>query len=169
MGSLSAVTTALLDAETLLFLCVSALAGLFAAIAMDVVMVRQEHGYTPAYVAAAVLQRVSPDEVSFVDANVVHHAAGLAAGVLYGLLYVALAAVVPLRASLGRVELVPHVVAAEVMVVFIYTFFAYVVLPRAGRSIYEERSTAVRGQWLRSSFVFGVGVVVAAPVLASTL
>ncbi|KTG09217.1 hypothetical protein AUR64_15605 [Haloprofundus marisrubri] len=146
-------------------LALGALAGLVAAVVMDVPMGRQEGGFTPAYVAASVLRRTTPDEVSFRDANVVHHGAGLLAGVLYAVVLTASESVVPPVWSLGGVDLLAHLVAVGVVVGFIYGFFAYLVLPRAGRRIYEEQSTAVRGQWLRSSLVFGAALAVVAPFL----
>ncbi|RDI72518.1 hypothetical protein [Halopelagius longus] len=155
--------------EAPLFVALCALAGLVASFAMDVAMVQQEEGFTPAYVAAAVLLRVSPEDVGFLGANVVHHAVGVLAGALYALLYLVLALLLPVGPVVGRVGVVPHVVAAVVVVLFIYSFFAHVVLPRAGRSIYEERSTAVCGQWLRSSLVFGAGFVLVAPFLTAVV
>jgi hypothetical protein len=154
-------------AAALAHLGLGGVAGLAAAVVMDLPMSRQPEGFTPAYVAASVLRRTTPDEVAFRDANVVHHAAGLLAGVLYALLYVALDAGVPVDVAVAGVDVLAHVVAVVAVVGFIYAFFAHLVLPRAGRTIYEERSTAVRGQWLRSSLVFGAALGVVAPVLFS--
>jgi hypothetical protein len=154
-------------ASALARLALGAVAGLAAAVVMDLPMSRQPEGFTPAYVAASVLRRRSPDAVAFRDASVVHHGAGLLAGVLYGLLYVALDTVAPVGVPVAGVDVLAHAVAVVAVVLFIYAFFAHLVLPRAGGTIYEERATAVRGQWLRSSLVFGAALGVVAPLLFS--
>jgi hypothetical protein len=164
----TAVTTSVLPT-----LAAGALAGLAAAVVMDVPMSRQSEGFTPAYVAAGVLRRTTPDAVSVRDALVVHHLAGVLAGVIYA---VVAGVVAVLTGSGGRSSpdvlapaLVPHVAGVFVVVLFIYLVFAHVVLPRAGGTIYERRATAVRGQWLRSSLVFGAAMALLAPVLLSAL
>jgi hypothetical protein len=148
-----------------------AAAGLLAAVVMDLPMSRQSDGFTPAFVAASVIQRTSVDAVSFRAAAVVHHGAGALAGVLWAL--VALATALPLGVDLAAAPLravaVPHVIGVVATTGFIYAFFAHVVLPRAGRGIYEERATAVRGQWLRSSLVFGAAHLLIAPALLTLL
>ncbi|MFC7128306.1 hypothetical protein [Haloferax chudinovii] len=149
-------------------LLVGAVVGAVAAVVMAIPMWRQDDGFTPAYVAAAVVRRTSPDEVSFGDANVVHHVAGALAGVLYAVAYLATDALAP-DLGVAGVDLPSHLVATAVVVAFIYVAFARFVLPRAGRRIYEERATAVRGQWLRSSLVFGATLLVLAPVVFSGL
>ncbi|WP_224334120.1 hypothetical protein [Haloprofundus halobius] len=146
-------------------LVLGALAGLVAAVAMGVPMGRQEGGFTPAYVAASVLRRTAPDAVSFRDASVVHHGTGMLAGVLYAAVLTFGENVVPAMVPVGGVDLLSHLAAVALVVSFIYVFFAHFVLPRAGGGIYEEQSTAVRGQWLRSSLVFGAALAVVAPVL----
>ncbi|WP_424006350.1 hypothetical protein [Haloferax denitrificans] len=147
-------------------LLLGAVVGVAAAVVMAIPMWRQDDGFTPAYVAAAVVRRTTPDEVSFADANVAHHAAGGLAGVLYAVVYLATDAVAP-DLGVAGVDLPSHLVATAVVVAFIYVAFARFVLPRAGRRIYEERATAVRGQWLRSSLVFGATLLVLAPVVFS--
>ncbi|QCJ46127.1 MULTISPECIES: hypothetical protein [Haloprofundus] len=158
-------TAAAQSAASLVRLVLGALAGFVAAVVMGVPMGRQEGGFTPAYVAASVLRRTTPDEVSLRDATVVHHGAGMLAGVLYAFALIVGESVVPPVWSLGGVDLLSHLVAVGVVVGFIYGLFAHVVLPRAGGRIYEEQSTAVRGQWLRSSLVFGAALAVVAPFL----
>jgi hypothetical protein len=152
---------------TLTFVALSAVAGLVAAVAMNVAMSRQEEGFAPAYVAAAVLRRTTPAATGIVAALVVHHVAGLVTGAVYGACYLLVAGVTPSLVRVGGVGLLPHLVSVTLVVAFIYAFFAHVVLPRAGREIYEERSTAVRGMWLRSSLVFGTSLLVAAPLLTA--
>ncbi|MFD1598242.1 hypothetical protein [Halobellus rarus] len=151
------------------FVLVCVACGLLGAVVMDFPMSKQEDGFAPAYVAAALLRRTPPGEVPFREAVVVHHATGAIAGGLYAVVFLLSAAVLPAGAVVGGVEAIPHVVAAAAVAAFVYGFFAHVVLPRAGRGIYEERATAVRGQWLRSAVVFGVAIGVTVPVLTSVL
>jgi len=148
-----------------------AIAGFAGAVVMDVPMVRQQEGFTPAYVAASVLRGTDPESVPIRDASLVHHAAGVLAGVLYAVLATAAAAVLGVDPTPGGLAgaILPHALAVVFVVGFIYAFFAHVVLPRAGRGIYEERATAVRGQWLRSSLVFGVTLALVAPALLTLL
>lgn len=150
-------------------LLVGALAGVAAAAAMAVPMSRQPDGFTPAYVAAGVVGRRSSDAVSFRDAAVVHHAAGALAGVLYALVFAVVDAAAPEVFPVGGVDVLPHSLAVTAVVLFIYAFFAHLVLPRAGGRIYEEQATAVRGQWLRSSLVFGAVMVVVIPMVTAPL
>lgn len=138
------------------------IAGLVAAIAMDVPMSRQSDGWTPAVIATAVLTRTTSEEVSIEQASVVHHATGVAAGILYGLLTFAMIGAVP-SVSWGGVPLLAHTLAVTAVTLFIYLFFSHVVFPRVGGTVYEERATAIQGQWLRSSLVFAVTLAVAGP------
>jgi hypothetical protein len=146
-------------------------------------MARQSEGFTPAYVAAAVVRGRTPEATSFRDASVVHHVAGALAGVLYALVALGVGALLGLSTPVlapgtladggdtgaAALALVPHAVGVVGVVAFIYAFFAHLVLPRAGGVIYEERATAVRGQWLRSSLVFGAALAVVAPVAAAVV
>jgi hypothetical protein len=151
------------------FLLVCSVSGLLAAIAMDVPMSQGEDGFTPAYVATAVLKRTTPSEVKFAAAMVVHHVVGILAGGLYGVVYLSASSLIPGVMAVGGVGLVPHLAATIAVAAFIYGFFAHFVFPRASRRIYEERATAVRGQWLRAAVVFGVGVGVIVPTLTTAL
>jgi hypothetical protein len=163
LGSLAGAT----PTAAVAVVAAGAAAGLVAALVMDLPMVRQPDGFTPAFVAAAVVRGRTPDAVSFRDANVVHHAAGVLAGVLYAVIVLALGVAVgpgvDPTALAGAA--VVHALAVAAVVGFIYVVFAHLVLPRAGGTIYEERATAVRGQWLRSSLVFGVAMALVAPPL----
>jgi hypothetical protein len=143
----------------------AAVAGLIAAIVMSVPMRRQAEGFTPAYVAASVLRRTDPDAVAARDASLLHHATGVLAGLLFGVLYQLLSMVLPPVVGLGTLAVVPHVAALGAVVAFVYTFFADIVLPRFGEELDEERATAVAGQWLRSVVVFGSTVAVVFPAL----
>lgn len=151
--------------ETLTFVGLSAVSGLVAAVAMTVPMAKQEDGYTPAYIAVATLRRTAPEEVSTVAAHLVHYGAGVVSGVLYAVAYAALSPVLPQTASAGSLDVLSHALATVAVVGFVYVFFAHVVLSRAGTGVPEERSTAVRGQWLRSSLVFGGTLVVVLPLV----
>ena len=151
------------------FVVVCVACGVLAAVVMDFPMARQAEGFTPAYIAASVLARSSPSSVAFRSAFVVHHVAGGAAGVLYALVYLLAADPLPAVATVGGVSAVSHLLATLVVAGFVYAFFAHLVLPRRGRGIYEERATAVRGQWLRAVVVFGVTVAVVVPAVTSVL
>ena len=151
------------------FVAVCTVCGVLAAIVMDFPMARQAEGFTPAYIAASVLARSQSDTVAFATAFAVHHIAGAAAGILYAVVYLGGIGVLPGGPAVGGVTVVPHGVATLTVAGFIYAFFAYLVLPRRGQRIYEERATAVRGQWLRSVVVFGVTVALVVPAVATVL
>lgn len=148
----------------LAFLLGGGVAGFVAAVAMDVPMNRQPEGWTPAWLAAATVRRTTPDAIPFREATVAHHGAGILAGASYGLLTLLLGLAAPWPAFAG-VSLVGHLAAVGVVTLFIYGFFAHFVLPRVGGQVYEERATAVRGQWLRSALTFAVAMAVAGPLL----
>lgn len=167
MGLGSLVQVALPQLSFLTQVAAGALAGLAAAVAMILPMSRQPEGFTPAYIAASVVRRTTPDDVRFVDANVTHHGVGVLAGALYAAVLALSSALFPDIVRMEGVELLPHLVSVTLVVLFIYGFFAHIVLPRAGGQIYEEQATAVRGQWLRSSLVFGAVLVVVGPGLVS--
>jgi len=152
-----------------MLLAVGALGGLVAAVVMDWPMSRQPDGFTPAAIAAGVVTRQSVDDVSFGELLVVHHLAGLLAGGLYGLLVVGFTAGLPSVVTVGGLDLGAHLLAAGLVVGFIYSFFAHLVLPRAGGRSYEEQATAIRGQWLRSSLVFGATLLVVVPFVTVSL
>jgi hypothetical protein len=153
--------------EVVPFVAVCVACGVLAAVVMDFPMSKQAEGFTPAYIAASVLARSRPSSVEYRSAFVVHHVAGGAAGVLYAVAYLLTAGLLPSVAAVGGVDVIPHALATLVVSGFIYAFFAHLVLPRRGRGIYEERATAVRGQWLRSVVVFGVTVAVVIPAVTS--
>lgn len=139
--------------------------GLAAAVVTDWPMSRQPEGFTPAFVATSLVRRTSPDAVSFRDATVLHHATGVLAGMLYALVLIGMGGVLPSVLPVGGVDLLAHLSAVGGVIAFNYLAFSHVVLPRSGGHLTEERATAVRGQWLRSSLVFGAAVLVVAPVL----
>lgn len=161
---MSAITTLPLSWSTTV--AVGALAGLVAAIVMDWPMSRQPDGFVPAAIAAGIVTRQSVDDVSTAELLVVHHIAGLLAGVLYGVAAVGLTAILPTVSTVGGgVDLVAHLLAVSLVTVFIYGLFAHIVLPRAGGRSYEQEATAIRGQWLRSAVVFGSTLVIAVPMI----
>lgn len=165
-GSLSATTVVEPQLAWAVVVAIGAVAGLVAALVMDWPMSRQPDGFTPAAIAASVVTRQSVDDVSMAQLLVVHHFAGLLAGVLYGLVVLRLTASLPSVMLVGGVDLLAHLLAVALIVGFIYGFFAHLVLPRAGGRSYEEQATAIRGQWLRSSLVFGATLLVVVPVVS---
>ena len=168
----SSLTTAVTATDPLpwgVVIAVGALAGLVAAVVMDWPMSRQPDGFIPAAIAAAVVSRQSLEAVSMPELMIVHHFAGLLAGVLYGLLVVGFSARLPELLAVGGLDIVAHLLAVSLVGGFIYSFFAHFVLPRAGGRSYEEQATAIRGQWLRSSLVFGATLAVSVPLVALSL
>lgn len=140
-------------------LAAGGLAGLLGALAMDVPMGRHPEGWTPAFLTAAAVRRVSPDQIDFESASVVHHSFGVLAGAVYALLFVALSLVVP-STGLLDLPLLAHLIAVAVTGVLVYASVAHVVLPQVGASLQEQRLTAARGQWLRASVVFTAALAV---------
>ena len=107
-------------------------------------MWRQSYGYVPAYVAAAALWRDPPGQVPRSAADATHLAAGMAAGVLFETLNVGyerarepLGIGVELRVA--GVTSLSEILAAAVVVCFLYGFFSWLVFPRFGGNAYETR------------------------------
>ena len=146
---------------------VGAVAGLVGAFVAALPMRRRPEGWTPGFVAAAVLTRSAPDRVDRRVALAVHYGIGAAAGLSYGLLAGALAGLG--GPTVAGLPLAGHLLAVVAIVTVIYGLFAFVVLPRAGPSVPGERATAVRGGWLRSALVVGAVLAVAVPGLALAL
>jgi len=161
-GSLSTMTTTLLVSWSTI-VAVGALAGFIAAVVMDWPMSRQPDGFVPAAIAAGIVTRQSVDDVSTAALLAVHHAAGLLAGVLYSVFVVGFSMSLPAVIAVGGLDLIAHLLGVSLVSGFIYAFFAHFVLPRAGGRSYEEQATAIRGQWLRSSIVFGSTLLVFVP------
>lgn len=155
-----------------LVVSVGGFAGLLASFVMNWPMSRQPDGFTPAAIATAIVFRQSVEKVSTPKQLVVHHLTGLLAGVGYGLLVViGIESGLP---SVGWVDgvnilLVVHLLAVGAIVAFIYSMFAHIVLPRAGDQSYEQQATAIRGQWLRSSLIFGATLAVVVPAIVLSL
>ncbi len=161
-----AVTTLLVSLPTVFPLVIGFLAGVVAALVMDWPMSRQPEGFTPAYIAAGVVTRQPHENVRFGSAMVVHHVAGGLGGILYALLVTIFTPAVP-PATVWGINPISHLLAAGVVVGFIYAFFAHFVLPRRGGRSYEEQATAIRGQWLRSALVFGATLIVTVPFITA--
>lgn len=143
--------------------------GLAAAVAMNWPMSRQPEGFTPAFVVASLVRRSSSTAASFRGAAAVHHAAGVLSGALYALAFTALDGAVPTLLAAGGVDLAVHLLAVVGVVAVNYLGFSRFLLPRAGGTIHEERATAVRGQWLRSSLVFGAVLLLLGPILFASV
>ena len=115
-------TGAVTAAEALpweVIIAVGALAGLIAAVVMDWPMSRQPDGFAPAAIAAAVVSRQSVEAVSMPELLVVHHAAGLLAGVLYGVAVVGFSSGLPELARIGGLDLLAHLLSVGLVVGFI--------------------------------------------------
>ena len=147
------------------FLAIAVIAGVVAALVMGWPMSRQPEGFTPAYMAAGVLTRASTQDVRFRTALIAHHLAGGLAGLLYALVALGVDRVSPGLSPGVGVALHAHLLGVIVVVGFIYSFFAHLVLPRAGGRPYEEQATAVRGQWLRSALVYGLVMLAFVPAV----
>jgi hypothetical protein len=123
--------------------------GLVGAVIMDLPMVAFEEGRTPADAAASVLRRTGIERVDARDAWVVHHGAGVVAGVLAGASFVALRAV-------GLPAVVAGGAVAAGFTALLYGFFAWSVLPTRG--VGSGRAVRIRRQWIPSAAVYGVVV-----------
>ncbi|MFQ3318071.1 MAG: hypothetical protein ACI8UR_001943 [Natronomonas sp.] len=162
-------------ARTLDFrLSVAMLSGLLATVAMTVVMRLQSYGYVPPYVAAGALWGQSPSDISRTAANAVHFAAGMLAGILFeALVYGAerVREVAGFHAELliANVTSVAQLLAAAVLVVFLYCFFSWVVFPRFGGSAYETRPETVRRQWAVSAVTYGIAFIAVLELVYSVL
>ncbi|ERH12137.1 MAG: hypothetical protein J07HB67_01150, partial [halophilic archaeon J07HB67] len=130
-------------------------AGVFATVAMDLVMARLPEGGTPPTVAAGVLTLTHPDRAPARLASVVHYLAGLLTGPLFVYtLYLAESVVGPSTVATG--------VAAAVLLVVMIAFFVVVVLPRPD-GLSPDRRARVGRDWAVSAVVY---VTVLVPVVA---
>ncbi|MFB6234481.1 MAG: hypothetical protein ABEH81_02660 [Halopenitus sp.] len=151
------------------WLVVGVVTGLAGGVVMDLLLTQQEDGFAPARVAVAVLTGRSPVEVPFRDAVVAHHVASGIVGGAYGVLSFAFSALVPTGLLVGGVQAVPHALAVLAVVGVIYFFFTAVVLPRVDDGVYEERATAIHGQWLRAAALFGAVLLVGVPAIVTSV
>lgn len=142
------------------------LAGALAALLLNIPMYVQPLGYRPAYVAAGGLTRTDPSDASDALAVAVHHLAGVAGGLLYGVTVLVLS---PLPGPLlNGVPAVGHFLAVVGVSLFIYFFFERVALPRAGGSLRTDALDITR-QWALSAFIYGVTLGLLVPVLVTQL
>jgi hypothetical protein len=144
------------------------LSGAFAALLMNIPMYVQPEGYRPAFVAAAGLTGRDPGETGVGAAVAVHHATGTAAGLVYGGIVVALAAVIPAALTVNGVPAIPHLAGAVGVTLFVYYFFERIAMPRAGGSLRTDAGPIVR-QWALSAFIYGVTLALGVPVLVTQL
>lgn len=145
-------------------LVVGALAGFLAAVVMNLPMGWLADGYAPAYVAAAAVRGRSPETVARRDAVVVHHAAGVLAGLVHAVLTWAVLSITGTADATAGVGPFANLAVAAVLVVCLYALFAYLVFPRAGGPL-RERGDAIRRQWLLSAFVYGFALSALVPGL----
>jgi len=142
------------------------IAGALAALLLNIPMYVQPLGYRPAYVAAGGIARTDPSDTSGALAVAVHHLAGVAGALLYGLIVLVLS---PLPGPLlNGVPAVGHLVATAGVSLFIYGFFERVALPRVGGSFRTDSEDIVR-QWALSAFIYGVTLGLVVPVLVTQL
>ncbi|WP_255148711.1 hypothetical protein [Halorarius halobius] len=149
---------------------VGAVAGLLAAVVMNIPMQRLPEGTAPPFVAAGALTGEGLAEVDPKLASGVHYAAGVLAGVVFTLVAVGLERVLPPRAALAGVGLriAPHALAALVTFAFLVVFFAYLVLPVFGGEA-RERAGQVRRDWVVSASVYTVALVAFVVLLVAAL
>ena len=132
-------------------------AGFGAAVVMDVPMVVQREGFTPAYIAAGALRGRDPEEVSRTDATVAHHGAGTLGGVLFALTYGAIEGISTGEPRRNDLSTPASPLAVGFVVAFVYGFFARLVLPRFGGDA-RDRAGVVRRAWLVSTLVYGAAL-----------
>jgi len=149
------------------WIVVGVVTGFVGGVVMDLLLTQQEDGFAPARVAVAVLTGRTPVEVPFRDAVVAHHVASGLVGALYGVLSFVFAALIPTGWLVGGVRAVPHALAVLIVVGFIYFLFTSVVLPRVDDGVYEDRATAIHGQWLRAAALFGAVMLVGVPAIVT--
>ncbi len=151
-----------------LWVAIAILAGVAAAMVMNVPMVGLADGYTPAVVTTSVIQQTVPSQVSSRAAVVVHHAFGPLAGVLYAGCGIALDGVFPSVSRIAGLSLGAHVVAVGLVSACSYGAFAYLILPQYGGAA-RDRMAAVRRDWLATTAVFGTSLGLVVPLAATAL
>lgn len=142
------------------------IAGLLAAVAMNLPMSQFSTGYVPATVVASLVQQTVPSHISIRDAVIVHHAIGPIAGMLYAAVGLGLDAVVPPLTRVAGLSMLAHLLATAGIVLVIYGVFAWGVLPRFGGAARDE-APLVRRHWLVASLTFGFVLAVAVPTITA--
>jgi hypothetical protein len=151
-----------------LWFAIAVVAGLLAALVMNLSMATLSTGYVPATVATSILQGTLPSQVSRRSVVLVHHAFGPLVGSVYAALGVGLDLGLPAIARVAGLSMAAHIVASLLVVVGIYGVFAWVVLPRYGGEA-RDRVAVVRRHWLASTAVFGLTVALTVPLLLSVV
>lgn len=149
-------------------LAVALLAGFLAALVMNAPMLAFAEGYAPAHVAASVVWGTTPSKTGLGAAMLVHHVAGILAGLLHLLLALGLEQVLPVSTRVAGLPLVPHLVAGALVTAFLYGFFSWLVLPRFGAGV-RDRAATVKGRWAVSALIFGWTLVAFVPTLVANL
>lgn len=149
---------------------VGAVAGLLAAVVMNVPMHRLPEGSAPPFVAAGALTGDGPTDVNPVLASGTHYAAGVLAGTGHALLALALEGAYPFTARVASAGLllVPHLLAVLATYAVLVVVFAYLVLPTFGGPV-RERAGLVRRDWVLSAGVYAVAVAVLVPTLLAAV
>jgi hypothetical protein len=156
-------------------LAVAVVAGLFATLVMTVAMSLLSEGYVPPYVAASALFGVAPGRVSRRQADAAHYAAGLLAGLLFELFVLGLEglrdATLATAVVVGNLLTLTDLLAALLVVGFLYAFFGHVVFPRYGGRLYDDagRRERVRFHWLVSANVYGLALLAGVVLLYASL
>ncbi|PSQ44553.1 hypothetical protein BRD17_03665 [Halobacteriales archaeon SW_7_68_16] len=137
--------------------------GLVAAVAMNYPMARQPLGFVPAFVAGSILSRRRSSAVPREVALVVHHAAGGLAGLLYGLLTLAVAAVGVVPAPTAPTALV---VGGVLVYAVLVGFFQHVALRLADLDLdghdaagHDDPRRVVLASWVRSAGSYAIVLV----------
>jgi hypothetical protein len=154
---------------------VAVVAGLVATLVMTGAMAVLSEGYVPPYVAASALFDEAPGKVTRRQADAAHYGAGVLAALLFELVVLVVEGVrnatVATALVVGNVLTLVDLVAALLVVGFLYGFFAYLVFPRYGDRLYaDEGSRArVRLHWLVSTNVYGFALLVGVVLLYAAL
>lgn len=145
---------------------VGAVAGLLAAIAMNVPMHRLPEGSAPPFVAAGALTGEGPTDVNPALASGIHYVAGVLAGTGHTLLALGLEGAYPFTTGVAStgVPLVPHLLAVLVIYAALVVVFAYLVLPVFGGPV-RERARLVRRDWVLAVTVYALALAVLVPAL----
>ena len=156
-------------------LAVAVVAGLFATLVMTGAMSLLSEGYVPPYVAASALFDEPPGKVTRRQADAAHYAAGVLAGLLFELVVLAVEAVrdatVATALVVGNVLTLADLLAAVLVIGFLYAFFAYLVFPRYGDRLYDDHGSRerVRFHWLVSANVYGLALLAGVVLLYAAL
>lgn len=146
---------------------VALLAGLGAALLMNIPINLLSRGHVPLDVAASALWRRPIGEVTISETDAVHYAAGMAAGALFELLFVLLESIRPTVVVIAGLVTLTEIVAAALVATAVFAGFAVGVFPRYGGEFHEdesERRTVVQ-QWAVSAATYGLGILVMIPVV----